>query len=280
VVITHNRRDELLVTLAHLAALPGEPRVIVVDNASSDDTPSAVVDAFPSVRVMQSAHNLGGGARNIGVEAATTPYVAFADDDSWWDDDALPRAVEIFEASPATAAIAARVVVHPDERDDPTCRVMASSPLRRSDVPFPLVLGFLACASLVRRDLFLEVGGFDGRFVVGGEEQRVAYDLRERGYDIVYAHDVVAHHAPSPVRDVTRRRRRELRNDLWTAWLRRRLLRALSVTARIAMRAVHDPTARGALSDAARGARWVWRERRPLSRAVEREAAMVDAASR
>jgi GT2 family glycosyltransferase len=142
------------------------------------------------------------------------------------------------------------------------------------------VVGFLACASVVRRDVFLDVGGFDRRFLVGGEEARVAYDLRERGWQIVYADHVVAHHAPSPQRDPARRRRRELRNQLWTAWLRRRLRGALRTTAGVTVRAVHDPTARGALADAVRGATWVWRERRPLSRAVEREVAVVDAASR
>lgn len=38
VVITHNRRDELQRTLERLAALPEQPRVVVVDNASSDGT--------------------------------------------------------------------------------------------------------------------------------------------------------------------------------------------------------------------------------------------------
>ena len=53
VVLTHNRRDELCRTLAHLTALPECPSIIVVDNASSDDTAFAVRSRFPAVRIIR-----------------------------------------------------------------------------------------------------------------------------------------------------------------------------------------------------------------------------------
>ncbi len=49
VVATRNRFDELLTTLSHLRALPEKPRVIVVDNCSTDGTPKAVSRRFPEV---------------------------------------------------------------------------------------------------------------------------------------------------------------------------------------------------------------------------------------
>jgi GT2 family glycosyltransferase len=270
VVITRNRRDECLLTLQRLTALPGGPSVTVVDNASTDGTARAVRDANPAVHVVASDDNLGAAGRNIGVELACTPYVAFADDDSWWAPDALSRATAILDADPGIAAVAARVVVHPGERDDPVCALMAHSPLVRAGTPYRRVLGFLACACVVRRDGFLAAGGFDARFLVGGEEQRVAYDLRMLGGDIVYAPEVVAHHAPSPVRDAAGRARREIRNDLWTAWLRRRPLSVARITGAYARRAIGDPVVRGAMADAARGLGWVRRERRPHPPAFDR----------
>src|SRR3954447_20800232 len=92
VVITRNRRDELLTNLARLCTLPGSPPVIVVDNASTDGTVDAVHSRFPCVTVVRLPRNMGAAGRNEGVRRATTPHVAFADDDSWWEPTALRRA--------------------------------------------------------------------------------------------------------------------------------------------------------------------------------------------
>src|SRR4051794_40583957 len=98
VIITRNRRDELLQTLPKLVELPQAPAVIVVDNASTDGTVEAVRDRFPTAEVIALGANEGAAGRNIGVERATTPYVAFSDDDSWWDADALSTAADILDA--------------------------------------------------------------------------------------------------------------------------------------------------------------------------------------
>ena len=92
VVASRDRRADLL------ASLPRhEAPVILVDNGSTDATVAAVRSAFPAVRILPLARNVGALARTIGARAATTPYVAFADDDSWWAPGALARAVELLE---------------------------------------------------------------------------------------------------------------------------------------------------------------------------------------
>ena len=83
VIATQDRRPSLLRTIERLLALPEQPPVIVVDNGSSDGSAQAVRSAFPQVDVVGLDRNLGAPARNIGVRRATTPYVPFADDDSW-----------------------------------------------------------------------------------------------------------------------------------------------------------------------------------------------------
>ena len=81
VIATRNRRPELLRTLGRLRDLPERPPVIVVDNASADDSPAAVRDRFPAVTLRVLPRNAGAAARNVGVALAATPYVAFSDDD-------------------------------------------------------------------------------------------------------------------------------------------------------------------------------------------------------
>ena len=52
VVITRDRREQVVRTLARLADLPERPPVILVDNASSDGTADLVRGLFPHVHVV------------------------------------------------------------------------------------------------------------------------------------------------------------------------------------------------------------------------------------
>jgi glycosyltransferase involved in cell wall biosynthesis len=89
VVITYNRCDELDRTLQRLAELPEQPPVIVVDNASTDGTAEMVRSRHPGVALLTPNANLSAVGRNLGVEAARTPYVAFCDDDTWYEPGSL-----------------------------------------------------------------------------------------------------------------------------------------------------------------------------------------------
>lgn len=275
-VVTRDRARELLGAIERLVALPGSPPVIVVDNASSDGTVEAVSAAHPDVRTIALARNAGAAGRNVGVEAASTPYVAFSDDDSWWAADALARAEAHLDAHPRAALLAGRVLVGTEEMLDPTCTAMAESPLpRETDLPGPSILGFVACGAVVRRDAFLAVGGFAEPYGVGGEEALLAIDLAAAGWGLAYCEDLVAHHHPSAARDPAARRARMVRNDLWTAWLRRPLPVAVRATATAVVRSPGDAAARRGLLQALRGGAWTLRGRRTVSRDLEQRLRML-----
>lgn len=270
-VATRDRLASLLDVLGRLAALPERPPVVVVDNGSTDGTPAAVRDRFPGVALFEAGRNLGGAARTLGAARVSTPYVAFADDDSWWAPGALAAAGELLDRFPRLAVVAGRVLVGSDEREDPVCRAMAASPLGRDPrLPGPFVLGFVACGAVVRRDAFLAAGGFRARIGVGGEEALLAIDLARLGWQLVYAPGVVAHHHPSPVRDASRRRRVEVRNALWVVWLRRPAARAAGATWRLVRLARTDRMHREALREALTGLRWALRGRRRVPDGLER----------
>jgi GT2 family glycosyltransferase len=222
VVATHNRAAPLARTLEHLCRLPDRPDLIVVDNASTDGTPDLVRLAFPEVRLLALRRNRGAVARNIGVAAARTPYVAFADDDSWWEPGALAVAGDLFDGYPRLALIAARTLVGDDHRLDPMSDFMATAPIGcAEDLPGPSVLGFLACAAVVRREPFLRCGGFDPVVFFMGEEGRLAYDLAATGWGLAYCAGVVAHHRPAPCAQPAAKRLLAARNAALTAWMRR-----------------------------------------------------------
>jgi GT2 family glycosyltransferase len=272
VMITRGRCSDVLDSLERLRGLPERPPLVVVDNASGDGTPEEVRRRFPGVRVIELAENAGAAARTIGVRSLDTPYVAFSDDDSWWRPGALSRAVSLMDAHPGIGLLAARVLVGPKEQEDPMCAEMAVSPLEQDpELPGVPVLGFIACGAVVRRQPFLEVGGFHDGWGVGGEERPLAADLASAGYALVYVPEVVAHHHPSPNRDRGARAARVVRNDLLFRWTRLPLGHALASTARALRDGVRSRHVRGGLAGAARGLPWAIRQRRRVSPAVERD---------
>lgn len=153
---------------------------------------------------------------------------------------------------------------------------MAASPLPHLAGIGPVVLGFVACAAVVRREAYLQTGGFHRRFGVGGEEQLLAIDLARRGWLCAYADDVVAHHAPDTGTARPGRRRVQERNDLWTAWLRRRPGVALGRFAAALHGAAGDDVTRAALLDALRGLWWVLPERRRIPAGLEHALDQLD----
>jgi GT2 family glycosyltransferase len=197
VVATRNRRDELLASLGELVGLPEGPEVLVVDNASSDGSAAAVRSCLPQVRVVALATNRAAAARTIAARLVRSPYVAFADDDSSWEPGALSRAADLLDRHPDVGLVAGKVLVGWARHPDPVAGQMAASPLgRHPGTGLPRVLGFLACAAVVRRSAYLAVGGFPERLGVGGEETVVALDLAAAGWELVYDAGVVALTAP------------------------------------------------------------------------------------
>src|SRR5215207_6642971 len=101
VIITRNRRDALLQTLARLNENTRLSKrsweAIVVDNASDDGSPEAVAKKFRSVRLVRLPENEGMPARNHGFKIARGRYVCMLDDDSYPTGDAIPMSLAHLE---------------------------------------------------------------------------------------------------------------------------------------------------------------------------------------
>jgi GT2 family glycosyltransferase len=276
-VITHNRRPELARTLGKLESLPERPAVIVVDNGSADGTAAYVRWHHPAVTLIAARRNLGAVGRNLALRRVTSPYVAFCDDDTWWDPGSLTRAADALDAHPDVAAVTARIVVEPSGEDDPIVPELAGSPVvGRSGLPGPALLSIMAGASVLRADAFRIVGGFSPRLWLGGEEELLCTDLITSGYWLCYLPAATVHHQASPARDATRRRQLGIRNTLWFTWLRRPAGPAWRRTADLARTVPRDAASAAAFAAALRGLPWVLRERRPVTPDLEAQIQLLE----
>jgi hypothetical protein len=283
VVLTCNRVDELCATLERLLALPEKPPLVVADNGSTDDTVARVRSGYPTVRVIECGDNLGAAGRNLGTACVDTEYVAFSDDDTWWNPGSLERAVRLLDAWPNAGVLNARVVIGENGATEPACTVMRASPLGGNGLPGPALIGYMAGACVFRTALFRAVGGYASRLSIGGEEELVALDVLAFNQAIVYCEQLTVHQNPSPVRDSALRRRLLARNAAWTAWLRLPWREASHATLRALEVFAQERTLPRDGIDLLRGLVWACRRRRVAPRfvlemrermrAAEREAA-------
>lgn len=281
VIVTLNGGARLARTLGHLRRLPERPEVIVVDNASTDGTPELIGARFPEVRCIRAPANLAAAGRNLGVAAAAAPYVAFAEDDSWYLPGSLRRAADILDAHGGIGLINAHVLVGEERRPDPLHEDMVGTPVPDDPgLPGHRILSFLEGVSVVRRSAFLDAGGFSPRLALGGPEEHLAADLLCAGWDLRYVPEVVARHLPDHGQPSPRVRRLGLRNTLWFAWTRRPLGPALRWSLHVVRQSPKNRATLGGIAGALAGLPWVVRNRRPLPPAVEARMALLDGPKR
>ena len=277
VMIVFNGRHRIGRALAHLCALPERPPIVVVDNGSTDGTADFVAARFPAVSVIRLPVNLGAAGRNVGVAAVTTPYVAFAEDDSWYVPGALVTAADLLDRHLDVVLINAQVLVGPHGTPDPLHADMVGTAIGdRPGLPGYRILSFLEGASIVRRRTYETAGGFDPALAIGGPEEHLAADLLTAGGELRYVPSVRVRHWPDHREPPPLVRRRGLRNTLWFAWGRRPLRPALRWTAHAIGNSPRNSTTLLAVLDAIRGLPRVLRRRRLLPPAVERDMARLD----
>ncbi len=157
IVPVHNGEAFLADALASLrdqAVPPAE--IIVVDDASTDRS-ATIALATPGVTCHRQARQLGqAAARNVGVERATMPLLAFLDADDIWAPDKLVRQAEALARDPGLDAVFGQAIefLSPNPGEDP--------------VPLgPPIPGHLPGAMLIRRAAFLRVGPYASSWRVG-----------------------------------------------------------------------------------------------------------------
>lgn len=209
-MVTHDSADVLPSCLDALAR-EGVAR-LVVDNASADR--SAEIAEAQGARVLRNGRNEGyGRAGNRGVREVRTAFALVCNPDVTLDPGAVAALLGAARRHPDAGLYAPRLV-EPDGRVFFQARsLLAPGPGSAPRVPegeacAPFLSG--ACF-LIRRDLFLALGGFDENIFLFYEDDDLCRRLFDRLLALTHVHDAVARHrrgrssAPRPGRIFTSR---------------------------------------------------------------------------
>jgi glycosyltransferase involved in cell wall biosynthesis len=162
VVPTHDRRPVLARTLASILGQHGvDVRAVVVDDRSTDDTWAYLTSLDdPRCTAIRSPGVGAAAARNTGLAAAGSPYVAFCDDDDRWAPTKLAEQLDALAGTPARWSCTGAITVDDDDRVLGHQRLAIGGdvlgPLRHADV-----IPGGGSSVVAERSLLDEVGGFD-----------------------------------------------------------------------------------------------------------------------
>ena len=232
--ITTRNRPESLRACIESASLVCEldPEVLVFDDGSETPVVEQISGRKSTATVISDPACRGYIAgRNRLVREAAGEFVLLLDDDArLLTGDAVVRAIDVMRGDPRIGAVA----FAQGEADGRPWPAAMQPSTAKTPAIVPSFIGF---AHLVRRDVFLLVGGYREQLGFYGEEKDFCLRLLHRGWLTVYLPDAVIAHVPDAAsRSGQRYLRFVARNDCLNTLYNDPLSRALWVLpARIAL---------------------------------------------
>lgn len=252
IIVSYNTRDLTLKCLQTLYANTARTRlhVVVYDNASRDGTAEAVRAQYPQVELIASPDNLGFAAANNRVaERAETEWLLLLNPDTEVHANGIDTLLEFSRAHPQAGLTGGRTYF-PDGRLNPlSCqgritpwsslsRALGLTAVFRGSAFFnPEAYGnwprdtvrevdiIVGCFLMIRKALWDELGGFDLRYYMYGEDSDLALRAQRLGYRPMICPDAKIMHMVGASFSVEARKtvmvatsRVTLIRDHWPAW--------------------------------------------------------------
>jgi GT2 family glycosyltransferase len=189
VISTWNKAGDVLENIAALKAGTRPPdEIVVVDNASTDDTAESLREQHPDVVLEVMPHDRKGACEtfNIGFALATGDLVVIMDDDVVATPEWLATLEDRMAAEPDTTAMISSRLVEPGMPERYAEAEIARGAYYAST--------FRGCGTLVRAEVLAACGGYDERFFIYGNERDLAARVLGRGHRILQLADAVIHH--------------------------------------------------------------------------------------
>jgi GT2 family glycosyltransferase len=212
VITTKNRKEELRAALRSAIEQTAQPEVVVIDDGSTDGTAEMVRAEFPTVRLERSETSFGLIVqRNRAARLAGGDIIFSIDDDAVFvSPHTVAQTLQEFDP-PRVGAVA---IPYLEPRKSPVVHQQAPA----SEGMF-ITDDFIGTAHAVRKDVFLQLGGYREYLVHQGEEMDFCIRMLATGRVVRLGRADVIHHLESPRRDFRRMDYYGRRNDIIFAWL-------------------------------------------------------------
>lgn len=187
-----------------------EAEIIVVDNASSDESCEMVKARYPEVILVENTDNVGfAAANNQGVSIAQGEYVCILNPDTVVGERVFDTVYGFAKANPKKGAIGVRLVdgtgkfLPECKRNLPTPKVAFNKLFGSGDTYYardvePSMRGavhvLVGAFMFIKTEVYLEAGGFDEQYFMYGEDIDLSHTIAEMGYENYYMGDQVVIH--------------------------------------------------------------------------------------
>jgi len=206
IIVNWNRGSLLIRALSSLKRSTFKDfEIIVVDNASQDNSIKLVKETFPDVRIVALDKNVGfSAANNIGLSHAQGKYIALLNNDAEVAPSWLAELVKALETHKNTGFCASKILLYDKPHLIDACGDTYSwdglgdkrghlEPAFLYD-KFEEVFGACAAAAIYRRELLEDLGGFDEEFFLAHEDTDLSFRAQLRGYRCLYVPTAVVYH--------------------------------------------------------------------------------------
>ncbi|MCD0486951.1 glycosyltransferase family 2 protein [Pedobacter sp. MC2016-14] len=210
VILAYNRSDEVLITIEKLKKLSSSciytMEIIVVDNASADDTSELLRAHHPEVVLVTKPVNNGIAGWNEGFKIAKYKYILVLDDDSHIE-SGLNEAIDYLEQHADIGILALQIL---PEKTVPEAELPADAWQHKQDI-----VGFIGCGAIIRRELFEKIGGYAEWIYLYTHEFEYALRCMDAGYRVnFFGQAIVIHRASTINRSSKRMRLYSARNEM------------------------------------------------------------------
>ncbi len=212
IILNYMRPDDTIDCIDSLKKSSYSPlQLIVVDNASTDDSVMRIRAVYPDIKILQSENNLGyAGGMNLGIRYAvkfSPEYLLIVNSDTIADSGYVSKLVNALSQRTRAAAASGTIYYYPDttkiwyaggelkywrasgftNRSYPHVNNTGSQDIQ--DVTF-----ISGCAFLLRVSAIHAIGLFDERFFMYLEDTEMCSRLAYNNFEMIYVPEAILFH--------------------------------------------------------------------------------------
>ncbi|WP_431158395.1 glycosyltransferase family 2 protein [Winogradskyella poriferorum] len=204
VILNYNVRYflELCLNSVQKALRDIDSEIIVVDNASNDESCAMVRAHFPEINLIENKENLGfSKGNNIGVEEVKGEYVCILNPDTVVTEDTFETLLEFYESKDKIGILGCQLIdgkgcfLPESKRNVPTPKIALkkliglgkayyANHLEKNEIGGADI--FVGAFMLLRTELYKSVGGFDEDYFMYGEDIDLSYKIKKAGFQNYY----------------------------------------------------------------------------------------------